>query len=241
MAPAGLPRIGPPVVVTSSRDPTRAEVVGAVPATAAVTMTDAATTASVPITPILRLRLAPDRRSVWFPDISHLPFGGVRRGRSGKCRDLRPERLRQRTFIIMKCSAKGEHQSNDSVRSRIPMPVPGTRPDGIAVVVYRDKRGAQVPEGQVERGASRSGGRRSIQRGEKMEGAEEMGGRVGHRHVPMVDRIDLRDLFWSGLFCTTWCHHVFLFRARHAIHSPDLKLRSRRVAYARLDLHRSSD
>jgi len=73
MAPADLPRIDPSVVATTSRDPTRASVVGAVPATAAVTMTDAATAASVPIAPILRLRLAPDRWPVWLPDI-RFPF-----------------------------------------------------------------------------------------------------------------------------------------------------------------------
>src|ERR1017187_10127593 len=69
MAPAGLPRIDPPVVATTSRDPTRADIVGAAPATAPVTMTDAATTASAPIAPILVLRLAPDRRPAWLPDI----------------------------------------------------------------------------------------------------------------------------------------------------------------------------
>ena len=29
---------------------------------------------------------------------------------------------------------------------------PGTRPDGVAVVVYRDERGTQVTESQLERG-----------------------------------------------------------------------------------------
>src|ERR1022692_2929524 len=124
MAPAGLPRIDPPVVVTASRDPTRAYVVGAVPATAAVTMTDAATTASVPITPILRLRLAPDRRPAWFPDI-RISLSSAYAGAQWQCRDLRPERLRQRTFIIVRCSTEGEHQSNDSARSRIPIRFPG--------------------------------------------------------------------------------------------------------------------
>src|SRR5450755_4664159 len=69
MAPAGLPRIDPSVVATTSRDPARASVVGAGPAAAPMTMTDAATTASVPIAPILVLRLAPDRRPAWLPDI----------------------------------------------------------------------------------------------------------------------------------------------------------------------------
>jgi hypothetical protein len=85
MVPADLPRIDPPVVATTSRDPMRAFVAGAVPATAAVTMTDAATIASVPIAPILRLRLAPDRRPVWPADI-RISFVGVRRWRNGKCR-----------------------------------------------------------------------------------------------------------------------------------------------------------
>ena len=37
--------------------------------------------------------------------------------------NLRPEKLRWRTFIIMRCSAEGEHQSNDPVP--ITMSVPG--------------------------------------------------------------------------------------------------------------------
>src|ERR1039457_425126 len=103
----------------------------------------------------------------------------------------------------------------------------GTRPDGIAVVVYCDKRAAQVPGGQLERGASRSGGARSIQRGEKMEGAEKMGGRVGHRHVPMADGIDLRHLLWLGMFRTTRHQHGLLLRARRAIYSPGLNCSSK--------------
>jgi hypothetical protein len=75
-----------------------------------------------------------------------------------------------------------------------------------------------------------SGGGRSIQRSEKMEGAEEVSGRVGHRQVLMVDKFDLRHLFWFGMFRTTRHQHVLLLRARHAIHSPDLKLHSKRVA-----------
>jgi hypothetical protein len=63
----------------------RVYAVGAVPATAPWTMTDAATTASAAIAPILRLRLAPDRRPVWLPDI-RISFVGVRRGRNGNCR-----------------------------------------------------------------------------------------------------------------------------------------------------------
>jgi hypothetical protein len=84
--PAALPRIDPPVVATTSRDPTRAYVVGAVPATAAVTMTDAATTASMPIAPILRLRLAPDRRPPWLPDIRISFSSAYAEGRNGECR-----------------------------------------------------------------------------------------------------------------------------------------------------------
>src|ERR1035438_2242184 len=124
MAPAGLPRVGPPVVATTSRDPTRASVVGAGPATAAVTMTDAATTASAPIAPILTLQLVPDRRLAWLPDI-RISLSSAYAGGNGKCRKLRPEMLRRRTFIILRCSAEDEHQSNDSVRSRTAMPVPG--------------------------------------------------------------------------------------------------------------------
>jgi hypothetical protein len=125
MPPAGLPRIDPSAVATTSRDPARTYLVGAVPATAAVTMTDAATTASVPTAPILRLRLAPDRRPVWFPDIRISLSSAHARGAEANAGNLRPERLGWRTFIIMRCSPKGEHQSNDSVRSRITMPVPG--------------------------------------------------------------------------------------------------------------------
>jgi hypothetical protein len=88
-------------------------------------MTDAATTASVPTAPILRLRLAPDRRPVWFPDIRISLSSAYARGAEANAGNLRPERLGWRTFIIMRCSAKGEHQSNDSVRSRVMMPVPG--------------------------------------------------------------------------------------------------------------------
>src|SRR5580693_2433511 len=42
--------------------------------------------------------------------------------------------------------------------------------------------------------------RTGIQRGEKMEGAEEMGGRVGHRHVPVVAGISLRQLLFGVCF-----------------------------------------
>src|ERR1035438_1851614 len=125
MAPAGLPRVGPPVVATTSRDPTRASVVGAGPATAAVTMTDAATTASAPIAPILTLQLVPDRRLAWLPDIRISLSSAHARGAEANAGNLRPEMLRRRTLIILRCSAEDEHQSNDSVRSRTAMPVPG--------------------------------------------------------------------------------------------------------------------
>jgi hypothetical protein len=125
MPPAGLPRIDPPAVATTSRDPARADAVGAVPATAPWTMTDTATTATAPIAPILNLRLAPDRLPVRLPDIRVSLLVGVRRGRNGNAGNLRPEKLRWRTFIILRCSAEGEHQSNDSMRCRITIPVPG--------------------------------------------------------------------------------------------------------------------
>jgi hypothetical protein len=55
-------------------------------------MTDAATTASAPIAPILNWRLAPDRRLTWLPDI-RISLSSAYAGGNGS-RKLRPERLR---------------------------------------------------------------------------------------------------------------------------------------------------
>jgi hypothetical protein len=52
-----------------------------------------------------------------------------------------------------------------------------------------------------------------------MEGAEEVSGRVGHRQVLMVDKFDLRHLFWFGVLLAARHQYALHLRARHAIYS----------------------